>query len=123
MAEAARMVDAPARARRRGGVSSVAGCLALSALASVAVEWAGMTWWWPDEGAEHAARVLRREAGYLNADFRLSAARILGVDGRVGSVEVGKDADLALFDGDPFEYTTHVCGVVIESEVLSRECR
>ena len=78
MAEVARIVDAPARARRRGGVGSVAGCLALSALASVAVEWVGMTWWWPDEGAEHAARVLRREAGYLNADFRASAARILG---------------------------------------------
>ena len=78
MAEAARIVDAPARARRRGGVGSVVGCLTLSAFASVAVEWAGMTWWWPDEGAEHAARVLRREAGYLNADFRPSAARILG---------------------------------------------
>ena len=78
MAEAARMVDAPARARRRGGAGSIAGCLALSALASVAVEWAGMTWWWPDEGAEHAARVLRREVGYLNADFRASAGPILG---------------------------------------------
>ncbi len=53
----------------------------------------------------------------------LGAARILGIDDRVGSIEVGKDADLALFDGDPFEYTTHVCGVIIESEVLSRECR
>ena len=53
----------------------------------------------------------------------LGAAHILGIDGRVGSIEVGKDADLALFDGDPFEYTTHICGVIIESEVLSRECR
>lgn len=53
----------------------------------------------------------------------LSAARILGVDGRVGSLEVGKDADLVLFDGDPFEYTSHVCGVVIESQVVARGCR
>ena len=53
----------------------------------------------------------------------LGPARILGIDDRVGSIEVGKDADLALFDGDPFEYTTHICGVIIESEVLSRECR
>ncbi len=53
----------------------------------------------------------------------LGAARILGVDERVGSIEVGKDADLALFDGDPFEYTTHICGVIIEAEVLSRDCR
>ena len=77
MAEAARRVDAPVAARRRGGVGSIAGCLAFSAVVSVAVEWVGMTWWWPHEGAEHAARVLRREAGYLNADFRPSAARIL----------------------------------------------
>ena len=73
------------------------------------------------EAAIAAANGLGRERA-LEA-VTLAAARILGVDGRVGSVEVGKDADLALFDGDPFEYTTHVCGVVIESEVLSRECR
>ena len=73
------------------------------------------------EAAIAAANGLGRERA-LEA-VTLGAARILGVDGRVGSVEVGKDADLVLFDGDPFEYTTHVCGVVIESEVLSRECR
>ena len=44
----------------------------------------------------------------------LDAARILGLDDRLGSLEVGKDADLALFDGDPFEYTTHCVGTVID---------
>jgi imidazolonepropionase-like amidohydrolase len=44
----------------------------------------------------------------------LDAARLLEVDGRVGSLEPGKDADLALFDGDPFEYTTHCLGAVID---------
>ena len=78
MAEAARIAETPVGRRRRGGVGSVVGCLTLSAFASVAVEWVGMTWWWPDEGAAHAARVLRREAGYLNADFRASAGSILG---------------------------------------------
>ena len=73
------------------------------------------------EAAIAAANGLGRERA-LEA-VTLAAARILGIDDRVGSIEVGKDADLALFDGDPFEYTTHVCGVVIESEVLSRECR
>jgi len=53
----------------------------------------------------------------------IDAARILGIDARVGSLEVGKDADLALYDGDPFEYTTHCTGVVIEGEVVSREAR
>ena len=73
------------------------------------------------EAAIAAANGLGREPA-LEA-VTLGAARILGVDGRVGSIEVGKDADLVLFDGDPFEYTTHVCGVIIESEVQSRECR
>ncbi|MFN9845743.1 MAG: amidohydrolase family protein [Planctomycetota bacterium] len=36
------------------------------------------------------------------------------LDDRVGSLAVGKDADLALFDGDPFEYTTHCVGTVID---------
>ncbi len=53
----------------------------------------------------------------------LEPARILGIDDRVGSLEAGKDADLVLFDGDPFEYTSHVCHVVIEGEVVSEACR
>ena len=44
----------------------------------------------------------------------IEAAKLLGVDARIGSLEVGKDADLALFDGDPLEYTTHCTGVVID---------
>ena len=51
------------------------------------------------------------------------AARLLGIDERVGTLEVGKDGDLVLFSGDPFEYTSQVCGVVIEGEVVSETCR
>lgn len=50
-------------------------------------------------------------------------ASILGVDDRVGSLEPGKDADLALYDGDPFEYTTHCVGVVIDGEIVSRQAK
>ena len=39
------------------------------------------------------------------------------------SVETGKDADLALYDGDPFEYTSHCVGVVIDGKVVSEEKR
>jgi imidazolonepropionase-like amidohydrolase len=53
----------------------------------------------------------------------LAPARILGVDDRVGSLEVGKHGDLVLFDGDPFEYLTRVCTVVIEGEIVSEACR
>lgn len=52
----------------------------------------------------------------------LNPARLLGVDKRVGSIEAGKDADLVLFDGDPFEYTTHVCRVLIDGQVVVEKC-
>ena len=53
----------------------------------------------------------------------IEAAKILEVDSRVGSLEAGKDGDVALYDGDPFEYTTHCVGVVIDGEVVSEEVR
>jgi imidazolonepropionase-like amidohydrolase len=43
----------------------------------------------------------------------MGPAEILGIADRVGSLEVGKDGDLALFDGDPFEHTTRVIGTII----------
>ncbi|MBL9135628.1 MAG: amidohydrolase family protein [Verrucomicrobiales bacterium] len=52
------------------------------------------------------------------AAITLDAARILGVADRVGSLEPGKDADVALFDGDPFEYVTHCTGVVVSGTVM-----
>jgi imidazolonepropionase-like amidohydrolase len=52
------------------------------------------------------------------ASVTVDAARILGVADRIGTVEVGKDADLALFDGDPFEYTTRVTATVINGELF-----
>ena len=57
------------------------------------------------------------------AAVTIDAARVLGIESRVGSLEAGKDADLALFDGDPFEYTTHVTAVVINGRVVSEETR
>ncbi|MBL8863097.1 MAG: amidohydrolase family protein [Planctomycetes bacterium] len=48
----------------------------------------------------------------------IDAARILGVEARLGSVAVGKDGDFALYDGDPFEYTSHCLATVIEGSVV-----
>ena len=53
----------------------------------------------------------------------LDAARVIGQEKRIGSLERGKDADLALFDGDPFEFTTHVCTVLINGKIASDQCR
>ncbi|MBN2265555.1 MAG: amidohydrolase family protein, partial [Candidatus Aminicenantes bacterium] len=44
----------------------------------------------------------------------LTAAEILGVGARVGSLEPGKDADIVVFDGDPFHYKTRVVRVFID---------
>lgn len=57
------------------------------------------------------------------ASITIDAARILGIDQRVGSLEIGKDGDVALYDGDPFEYTTHCIGTVIEGKVVSDKAR
>ncbi|MCA9320861.1 MAG: amidohydrolase family protein [Planctomycetes bacterium] len=57
------------------------------------------------------------------ARLTLESAQLLGIDERVGSLEVGKDADLVLFDGDPFEYTSHVTGVVIDGRIASTQPR
>lgn len=35
----------------------------------------------------------------------INAARVLGAEDRIGSIEVGKDADFALFSGDPLDIT------------------
>lgn len=50
-------------------------------------------------------------------------AKLLGISHRVGSLEAGKDADLVGFDGDPFEYTSHVCTVVLNGQIVSETCR
>lgn len=49
----------------------------------------------------------------------IAPANILGIADRVGSLEKGKDGDVALFDGDPFEYTTRVIGTVIDGRRVS----
>lgn len=54
------------------------------------------------------------------ASITINAAKILGIDEQVGSIAVGKDADLALFDGDPFEYVTHCTGVIVDGQVVEQ---
>ncbi len=47
-------------------------------------------------------------------------AEILGIADRVGSIEVGKDADIAIFDGYPFNTTAKTEAVLIDGQVVYR---
>lgn len=67
-----------------------------------------------------ANRMLPQEA---MATITIDAARVLGIDNRVGSLEKGKDADVAMYDGDPFEFTTHCTGTIINGQVVSEVVR
>lgn len=48
----------------------------------------------------------------------LTAAEIIGVADRIGSIEPGKDGDLVLWDGDPLELTSRAVLTVIEGKVV-----
>jgi len=50
----------------------------------------------------------------------LNAAEICGVADRVGSLEVGKDADLLILNGDPLELTTQLEKVLVNGQVVYR---
>ncbi|MDB4473726.1 amidohydrolase family protein [Opitutaceae bacterium] len=55
------------------------------------------------------------------ASITKTPAEILGLADRIGTIEPGKDADLALYNGDPFEYTTHCTGTLIDGEFYPGE--
>jgi imidazolonepropionase-like amidohydrolase len=80
------------------------------------------------EGYVPKTRVLRHEAAMavaagMDPDHALravtiDAAKLLGIDKEYGSIEVGKVADLVLYDGDPFEHATHVTRTIMRGKVV-----
>src|SRR5260370_3885130 len=80
------------------------------------------------EGYVPKTRVLRYEAamaavnglGFDRAlrSITLDAAKMLGIDEQYGSLEPGKIADLVLYDGDPFEHSTHVTHTILGGRVI-----
>jgi len=58
----------------------------------------------------------------MKPDDALKAVTIRGaegvdLEGRIGSIEAGKDADLVLLNGDPFELTTSVEATIVDGRV------
>ena len=72
------------------------------------------------EAAIAVANGLPRRAGLES--ITSAPAQILGL-GNIGMLAPGQTADLALFDGDPFEYTTRVCTVLSGGTVVSDACK
>jgi imidazolonepropionase-like amidohydrolase len=48
----------------------------------------------------------------------INAAEVLGLKERLGSLEVGKDANIAIFDGHPFDVTSKSVVVLIDGEIV-----
>lgn len=48
----------------------------------------------------------------------INAAKACGIDDRVGSLEIDKDADIVLYAGDPLDIRTHIKYVLINGEVV-----
>jgi imidazolonepropionase-like amidohydrolase len=81
----------------------------------------------------HNARNLRQEAGNAIANgldreaalraVTLNAARTWNIAERTGSIEAGKDADLVIWTGDPFEVTTSADRVFIRGTEMPKGTR
>ncbi|VTS02172.1 amidohydrolase : Amidohydrolase, imidazolonepropionase OS=Singulisphaera acidiphila (strain ATCC BAA-1392 / DSM 18658 / VKM B-2454 / MOB10) GN=Sinac_7119 PE=4 SV=1: Amidohydro_4: Amidohydro_4 [Gemmata massiliana] len=80
------------------------------------------------EGYVPKTRVLRYEAAMAVAAgmeseralraITINAAKLLGIEKECGSIEVGKVADLVLYDGDPFEHATHVTQTIMRGKIV-----
>ena len=81
----------------------------------------------------HYARQARYNAGNAVANgmpwaealkaITINPARIYGVGDRFGSIEPGKDADLVIWNGDPFEPMTQPVAVMIRGEQMPMTSR
>jgi imidazolonepropionase-like amidohydrolase len=51
----------------------------------------------------------------------INAAKAINVDHRVGSLEVGKDADIVIYNGHPFDLRNKVTFVMVNGEVIKNQ--
>jgi hypothetical protein len=58
------------------------------------------------------------EVGAVCRALTIDAARIAGVDARVGSLETGKDADFCLWSGEPWNLTSRLEAVYVDGRMV-----
>jgi imidazolonepropionase-like amidohydrolase len=85
------------------------------------------------QSESHNARNITQSAGNAVADglswdaalyaITLAPAKIYGVDGAIGSIEVGKAADVVIWPADPFELTSYADQVLINGIAIPMESR
>jgi len=79
----------------------------------------------PVVGIEHlmTSAIMAVKNGLSETDalkaITINAAKHLGVEERVGSIEIGKDADFVVWNGDPFDLRSSVLETYIQGECVS----
>ncbi|MCK7487264.1 MAG: amidohydrolase family protein [Bacillus subtilis] len=96
---------------------------AASLLKAAGVEFAIMT----DHPVIHLANALTQVAIFVREGLpeldalkavTIQAAKINGVDHRVGSIKVAKDADIVVWNGHPFHYMTKPDYVIVDGVIV-----
>lgn len=87
----------------------------------------------PGDPATFNVRNIRQEAGNAVAygmswdealrAITLSAAQVLGIADRVGTLEAGKDANLVVWSGDPFEFSSAAEHVFVRGREFTQKSR
>ena len=96
------------------GLLEKAGCeISLTADAETATRWL------PSEVGIATAYGLSEEMAFKA--LTINPAKVLGLDGRIGTLEAGKDADLAIFDGHPLSNMTRCRATMIDGVFYHNE--
>jgi imidazolonepropionase-like amidohydrolase len=87
-----------------------------------------------DQGETFRARTIRQHAGNAVAyglpwddalrAVTLAPAEVFGVADAIGSLQVGRDGNVVVWDGDPFEFATRATHVLVrgrDARTASRE--
>lgn len=73
----------------------------------------------------NAGMAVARGLNYADAldAITLAPARLFGLDGQIGSIARGKQADIVVWDGDPFEPLTQATQIFIRGAAITAESR